>query len=253
MRLTPAEHALLVLIRRARSLHWREAAGDIRSDAHNAAQRALTAAIAETPRRFPNGAHVSRPTYTSQTYRLRILRNMLTVLELELPKVHEAIDLHAPDGLGAGGGGDRRAKGDHSDRTCSSVVGFDDDGGMGGHLADLDDAITAALDTMRFAYQTATKISSVLAERAHEAPVGQGWCSAHCGHWCPGTVSVPSRGVSEDRLRSGLCDACRKWAERNGHPDIADVRRGRRGSRGKCGCDDCKHIDTVTFEPKIVA
>lgn len=49
MRLTPAEHALLVLIRRARSLHYRDAPGPTRSDAHNAAQRALTAAIAEHP------------------------------------------------------------------------------------------------------------------------------------------------------------------------------------------------------------
>lgn len=49
MRLTPAEHALLVLIRRARGLHWRQADGERRTDAHNAAMRALSAAITEHP------------------------------------------------------------------------------------------------------------------------------------------------------------------------------------------------------------
>lgn len=196
---------------------------------------------------------MTRPTLPRQLLRLRHLREMILVLELELPKVHEAVDLHAPDGLSSGAGGDRQSKGGHSDRTCNTVVDFDDETGLGGQLADIDDAITAALATLRFAYERATKVTATIAERAHAEQPGQGWCSAHCGHWCPGTVAVPSRGVPEDRLRSGLCDACRKWSERNGRPDIADLRRERRGREGRCGCDDCKHVEETTFTPRVVA
>lgn len=205
---------------------------------------------------------MSQPNLQFQIRKLRNLRLTIDALELTLPKAHQAFATFAPDGIGSGGSDGRSSEGEHSDPVGGTVTNFMDDGGLDERMTDIDMAIDGLCGTARIAFQDATKLAALTTDRAHEAPPGQGWCRAHCGHWCPGTVYVPDmtssagkllRGTKDDRLRNGLCNPCRVYRDRNEIVDLADLQRRRRGNEGNCGCEDCDHVTVVNFQPKVVA
>jgi hypothetical protein len=176
-------------------------------------------------------------TLQAQLFRLRQARLTIAALELDLPKAHQAAQILAPDGHPTGRADGPRPVGSHSDPTGDSLVGFADIDEL---MDDIDLAITGAVGTLRHCWQDVTTVASRITDRLTAEPVGQGWCRAHCGHWCPGTT--------DDRLRSGLCSSCDSWSRRNSRPDLSEVQRARRGHEGNCQCDDCKdQRDRTTY------
>lgn len=183
---------------------------------------------------------------------VEITKTLADHLKDTLADAYAAVELLAPDGHSSGHGNGGRPAGTHSDPTGNAIAEAYEDNpqliryrGLLVLHEDMCDAIMAGLESLKFARECATQLASKIADKANPEPVGQGWCRAHCGHWCPGT--------SSDRLRQGLCDACRKWRSRNEIADLSDVAKARRGNEGKCNCDDCKHLRDVSHQPREVA
>lgn len=187
-------------------------------------------------------------TYNSQLKRLNNAVHMIASLQAGLEPIWRAYHLLAPNGLSGGGDGGIRGN-EHSDPTGSAVAAFQD--GMHQQIIDLDEAIDGIIGTMVFVREIETRAATILARRAAEVPTGSGWCTAHCGHYCPGTSKTEK--TVEDRLSGGLCSACRSYRARHDLTDIADLRRVRRGNSGKCQCDDCVYQAERHFVPKVVA
>lgn len=183
----------------------------------------------------------------SQTKRLNNAAHMLAALMDGLGEMWRVYALLSPDGHPSGPG-EPGQSGEHSDPTGAAYAEFAD--GIHQEMVDLDEAIDGVLGTLAFAREIETRAAAQLARRAAEAPIGQGWCRAHCGHFCPGTSKTEK--TVEDRLRGGLCDPCRKYQERNHIVDLAELQMHRRGHVGNCQCEDCKYQAEKQFVPKVV-
>lgn len=193
-------------------------------------------------------AVIGLPVHATPATIAGVLRDMAKQLEADGAAAVKAAAYLAARGWPKGTLGD--GTGSRTTSTSTSVetaARADQEQQDPGHWDDIDLRLAKLL---RMLWQGAVNGQSMLTDLlAHgqdvdELPAGHGECMC-CGRFCQ-----PQRDPN-DRLRSGLCDACRKAWDRAGRPERTDwmhLRRHRLKDGAKGVCERCERPWTAVPE-----